>query len=233
MSKGDQFRWFMRPFGPAKYGSEEYRRQAGELVDMSAGLTDRQKTIAEYWLDGPHSEQRPGHWALFGQYVSARDHHTLDDDAKMFFALANAISDAGIAAWDAKRAFDSVRPVTAIRALFRGEKIRAWGGPGSGTVEMDGAEWIPYQPATFPTPPFPDYVSGHSTFSAAAAQILRYWTNSDKFGVSKHFHLAVPGSSRASHRPTPSCCGGILSQRLPMRPGFPAAMVESILGPRI
>ena len=36
---------------------------------------------------------------------------------------------------------------------------------------MDGADWIPYQVSTFPTPPFPEYTSGHSTFSAAGAEI--------------------------------------------------------------
>lgn len=43
----------------------------------------------------------------------------MDDDVKLFFALTNAIFDAGIVAWDNKRAFDSVRPITAVRYLFR------------------------------------------------------------------------------------------------------------------
>ena len=157
--------------------------------------------IAEYWSDGPNSEQPPGHWALFAQFVAARDHHSLDDDVKMFFALTNAMFDAGIAAWDGKRTYDSVRPVTAIPILFHGRRIKAWGGPGKGTVEMDGAEWIPYQPATFPTPPFPDYVSGHSTFSAAAAEVLKLWTGSDHFGASAN----IPqGSSRIESGITPA-----------------------------
>ena len=181
MSKGDEYRWLVQLFGPAKYGSKEYQEQAQELVEISAGLTDRQKMIAEYWSDGPNSEQPPGHWALFAQFVSQRDHHTLDDDVKMFFVLSNAILDAGIAAWDTKRAYDSVRPVTAIPFVFRSKTIRSWGGPGKGTVEMDGSLWIPYQAAMFPTPPFPDYVSGHSTYSAAAARILELWTGSDRF----------------------------------------------------
>src|SRR5712692_9826394 len=62
MSKGDEFRWLVRLFGPATYGSLEYQQQAEELVDLSAGLTDRQKMISEYWSDGPNSEQPPGHW---------------------------------------------------------------------------------------------------------------------------------------------------------------------------
>ncbi len=52
---------------------------------------------------------------------------------------------------------------------------------------MDGAEWLPYQAMTFPTPPFPEYSSGHSTFSAAGAEILRLFTGSDRFGGSVTF----------------------------------------------
>jgi hypothetical protein len=200
MSEGDEYRWLVQLLGPAKYGSKEYQEQAQELVDISAGLTDRQKMIAEYWSDGPNSEQPPGHWAFFAQFVSARDHHTLDDDVKMFFVLSNAIFDAGIAAWDAKRAYDSVRPVTAIPFLFRGKAIHSWGGPGKGSIEMDGSQWIPYQSATFPTPPFPEYVSGHSTYSAAAARIIELWTGSDRFGDT----VTLPaGSSKIEPGVTP------------------------------
>jgi hypothetical protein len=201
LAKGDEFRSLAQSLGPASYGSEEYRQQAEDLVKISAGLTDREKMISEYWSDGPNSEQPPGHWMLLAQWVSARDHHTLDDDVKMFFALSNAMLDAGIAAWDMKLAYDSVRPITAIPLLFGGKKIRAWGGPAKGTVEMDGSQWLPYQPATSPTPPFPDYVSGHSTFSAAAAYVLSSWTGSNRFGYS----VTLPaGSSKIEHGVTPA-----------------------------
>jgi hypothetical protein len=200
LSKGEEFRDALGP-APAEFGSAEYQQQADELIALSAGLTDRQKMIAEYWSDGPYTEQPPGHWLRFAQFISARDHHSLDDDVKMLFALSNAMLDAGIAAWDAKRAYDSVRPVTAISLLYRGKKIRAWGGPGKGTVEMDGSQWLPYQLATFPTPPFPDYVSGHSTYSAAAARILALWTGSDHFGES----VTLPvGSSKIELGVTPA-----------------------------
>jgi hypothetical protein len=201
LTSGDQFRPLLARFGPATYGSKECQEQAEELVAISAALTDKQKMIAEYWNDGPNTEQPPGHWALFAQWISERDHHTLDDDVKMFFVLSNAIFDAGIAAWDAKRAYDSVRPITAIPFLFRGKTIRAWGGPGKGTVALDGTQWIPYQAATFPTPPFPDFVSGHSTYSAAAARILELWTGSDRFGDS----VTIPaGSSKIEPGATPA-----------------------------
>ena len=78
-------------------------------------LTDEQKTIVEYWADGPGTGLPPGHWALFAQQVSQREGYGIDDDAKMFFALTNAMFDASIAVWDCKRVFDYVRPITAIR----------------------------------------------------------------------------------------------------------------------
>jgi hypothetical protein len=194
------------PTGPARYGSPEYLAQARALLDISADLTDEQKMIAEYWADGPHSELPPGHWNLFAQFVSRRDHHGsnehgLERDVKLFFALTNAVSDAGCCAWDNKRAFNSVRPITAIRTLFRGQTVRAWGGPYQGTRLIDGATWFPYQPTTFPTPPFPEYSSGHSNFSAAGAEILRRFTHSDRFGAS----VTLPaGSSRVEPGAVPA-----------------------------
>jgi membrane-associated phospholipid phosphatase len=201
MTSGDEFSSVVRQFGPAQVGSRAFEQQAFELVKMSARLTDKQKIIAEYWANGPHTELPPGHWDLFAQFVSARDHHTLDDDAKMFFALTNAIFDAGIAAWDAKREFDSVRPVSAIPYLLQGRTIRCWGGPGLGTVSVDGSQWLPYQPSTFPTPPFAEFISGHSAFSAAGATILRLWTGSDRLGDSVTF---LSGSSSIEPGITPA-----------------------------
>jgi hypothetical protein len=180
MTAGNQF----RPTAPVHYPAPRYTNQAVQVLAYSANLTDEHKVIAEYWADGPSSELPPGHWCLFAQYVSMRDGHGLDADVKMFFALTNAIFDASIAAWDAKRAYDSVRPVTAIHYLFTGKMVRAWAGPGLGTRLIDGKDWKPYQAATVVTPPFPEYISGHSTFSTAGAEILRRFTGSDEFDLS-------------------------------------------------
>jgi hypothetical protein len=138
----------------------------------------------EYWADGPGTELPPGHWALFAQWVSRRDSHTVDDDVKMFFALTNALLDVGIAVWDCKRAFDYVRPITAVRFLMAGQQIRAWGGPFRGTQTIPGEQWQAYQVSAVPTPAFPEFTSGHSGFSAAAAEVLRSYTGSDAFGYS-------------------------------------------------
>jgi len=174
----------LRPGPPATYPSQAYTDQAVEIITISAGLNDVQKVTAEYFADGPSSEFPPGHWALFGQFVSRRDAHSLDADVKMFFALGNALLDASICAWDAKRAYDSERPGTAIHFLFAGQTIQAWGGPFQGTRSIRGEDWQPYQLSTVRTPPFPEYFSGHSIFSASGAEILKSFTGSDTFGNS-------------------------------------------------
>lgn len=178
----DQF----SPTDPNFYPKDaaQYLKQAKRILDYSADLTDREKVIAEYWADGPSSELPPGHWALFAEVVSARDRHTLDQDAKMFFAMTNAVFDAGISSWYFKRFYDYIRPVSAVHFLFAGQPVRAWAGPGLGTRLIDGADWQPYQAITFVTPPFAEYVSGHSIFSASAARILKLFTGSDRFGHS-------------------------------------------------
>jgi hypothetical protein len=187
LDKGSQFRSLVSPLGPARFGTPAYEREVEETVQISAGLTDRQKMISEFWTDGVYSEQPPGHWMRIAEWVSKRDRHTLDEDVKFFFSLSNAMLDAGIAAWDSKIAYDSVRPISAVTSVYRGKLIKAWGGPGKGTVEMHGAHWMPYQEADSPTPPFPEFVSGHSAYSAAAAEILRSWTKSDVYGGSVTF----------------------------------------------
>lgn len=199
---------YLPSVGPATYvpgGSaatnQHYIDQANEILAYSANLTDTQKVIAEYWADGPKSELPPGHWILFGEFVSARDHHTIKQDAEMFFALSNTIFDASIAAWGTKRVYTSVRPITAIRYLYSGKAVVAWAGANKGTQTFDGGLWNPYQAASVITPPFPEYVSGHSAFSAAGAQILRYYTGSDDFGAS---YTNPAGVSRVEPGTTPA-----------------------------
>jgi hypothetical protein len=190
----------LRPGPPAMYPGERYVRQAEALLRISAALTDRQKMIAEYWADGPASETPPGHWNLLAQVVARRDGHSLHEDVRLFFLLNNALLDASVAVWECKRFYDYVRPITAIRFLFAGRRVEAWGGPFQGRQTIDGKDWLPYQRGTFLTPPFPEYVSGHSTFSAAAAEILKRFTGSDDFlyGVT-----LTPGSSRIEPGLTP------------------------------
>lgn len=171
------------PPGPTKTTLLLLDQEITDTLLQSATLTDGTKVRAEYWADGPHSETPPGHWLLFAGAVARARGYTLDQSVKLTFAVANAELDASIAAWNAKRRWDYVRPVTAVRTRMAGKLVLAWGGPGKGTRLIRGETWRPYQPETFPTPPFPEYVSGHSTFSSAGAQVLRSFTGSDVFGA--------------------------------------------------
>ncbi len=181
-----------RPGPPQRFPSLGYLAQSLEEIVFNATLTDRGKMIVEYWADGPRSELPPGHWALFADFVSRRDGHTFDQDVKMFFILGNAVFDAGIGCWDTKTFYDSQRPITSIRFLFNGRQIPNTV-PFEGVKLVKGEEWLPYQPLTFLTPPFAEYTSGHSTFSAASAEVLKRFTGSDAFGASVTFE---PGTGR-------------------------------------
>ncbi len=156
---------------------------------------------------------------FFGQKVGEQATPDLDADVARFFGLGNAVMDAGIATWEAKYVYDYVRPVRAVREL--GElgligvengdgdfEIEAWGGVGQGTQTILAKDFITYQtPGENPSPPFPEFTSGHSAFSASAAALLGLLSGSDDFvlgdgsvGLSVTF---APGDSRFEPDVTP------------------------------
>lgn len=191
--------------------NEVFIAQAEEVVEFSANLTDEHKLIAEFWEDGNGTSFPPGTFMSFGQFVSARDQHSIDDDAKLFLALGNAVMDAGIATWHSKVETDYARPVRAIRDLgelgLLGEKKTIDGVTGyyvealvpladpdgdgkftsPGTGEILATEWTTFQRPGDSSPPFAEYTSGHSAFSAAGAAVLAAFTGSDEFGGSVSF----------------------------------------------
>jgi len=88
--------------------------------------------------------------------------------------------------------------------------IRTWRGPPKDATQTSGVDWIlgerwmPYQKATFVTPAFPGFVSGHSTFSRAAAEVLAAYTGSRFF----------PGGLFTAHQGT----GSLTTERGPSKP---------------
>lgn len=191
----------------------EFIAQAEHIVDISMNLTDKQKLIAEFWEDGAGTSFPPGTFMTFGEFVSVRENHTTDEDAQLFFALANAELDAGIASWEAKTHYDYARPVRAIRELgdlgligefdpaLGGYAIEAWT-PEQGVQKILASEFDSYQdPKADASPPFAEYTSGHSAFSTAGAEILERFSGSDDFSASVTFQ---PGTSRFEAGRTPS-----------------------------
>jgi membrane-associated phospholipid phosphatase len=178
---------FFRPIGPPALNSTEYARDYNQVKALGAELgslrTPEQDTIALFWADGSGTETPPGHWNTIAQGVALRFGNTIEQNARLFALLNIAMADAAIAAWDAKYVFDNWRPVTAIR-----------NGDTDGNAATVGD---PTWSSRIVTPPFPDYVSGHSTFSGAAATILAMFYGSDEIafatgsdnlpGVTRHF----------------------------------------------
>jgi membrane-associated phospholipid phosphatase len=152
------------PAGPAPLNSVAYTAQYNEVKAYGALTgslrTPDQTEIAQFWADGPGTSTPPGHWNAIAQGVLpvGSDLATMTNNARAFAALNVAMADAGIVAWDAKYQTNYWRPITAIREGendFNGETL---GDP----------SWTPL----LTTPPFPEYVSGHSSFSGAGAAIL-------------------------------------------------------------
>jgi PAP2 superfamily len=187
----------MAPGPPKAAGGINYSNAdvATALVDtdLSGADGDLKKAKAEYWADGPGSVFPPGHTAIFAQALSRKQTNSLDTDAKLFFMVGNAEMDASIASWWQKYKYDFWRPVTAIRYLYSGQQVKSWRGPGQGFHMVDGKDWMPYQALNVVTPNFPEYVSGHSTFTAAGASLLSLFNGGDTFGAG----VKIPQGSSA------------------------------------
>ena len=184
LERSDQF----RPGPPPTTVSdnEKLRKETDQCLAYNLGLTDHEKAIVEFMRDGPRSTGQSGHWLRFAQDLSRRDKHGLDQDVKLYFAIANTAFDAFISCWETKRVYDSSRPWTLIRHYYAGKIVTGWAGPNGGTKKMAAEEWRPYSPEVFITPPFPGYTSGHATVSGACAKILELFSGSDTFGFVAH-----------------------------------------------
>jgi membrane-associated phospholipid phosphatase len=174
MSSSSQF----RPLGPPSLDSEQYAADYNEVKQLGAAVgstrTEEQTLIALFWADGSGTETPPGHWNSIAQSIAAAQGNSLEENARLFALLNIAMADAAICAWDAKYTFHFWRPVTAINFA---------------EPELNWASFIV-------TPPFPDYVSGHSTFSGAAATVLAlfYGTEDLPFTTGSDF---LPGVYRS------------------------------------
>ena len=141
-----------------KAGTPLYQ-EAKHVYDVSKALTPAQRAIALYWADNGGETGTPvGHWlSITGQLISERQ-LTAEQSARALMAVGVSMADAFIAAWGYKFKLNVVRPRTYIRAHID----KTW------------------EPA-IPTPPFPEYLSGHSTNSAAAAEVLSRLLDSKPF----------------------------------------------------
>ena len=192
LKSGDQF----RPGPPPGLNDPRLKAEVDEVVRYTASLTPMQKAIVEFMRDGPRSTGQSGHWLRFAQDLSRRDNYNLEQDVKLFFAVAAVCHDTFIACWDAKYVYDSPRPQALVRYYYAGKMLPGWKGYGQGVGLIPAGEWINYSPMYFLCPPFPSYPSGHSTVSGGASTILKLFSGSDYFGFCAP---RVPGS--ITHEP--------------------------------
>lgn len=130
--------------------NSEFYAEAYEIAEVTRALTDEQRIIAQFWSDDPMlSPTPPGHWIAILMQIAERDDMPAPMLAQGLALLGVALADAFIACWHEKFVHDLIRPVTYIRK----------------TIDPN---WRPL----LITPPFPEYPSGHSTQSGAAAAIL-------------------------------------------------------------
>ena len=138
---------------PPEYSEDknsEFYKQALEVHDTKNALTPGQKAIARFWSDDPTlSPTPPGHWASIVMQISNRDHLPAAKTAEALARVGIAVADAFIGCWHTKMEFDLVRPVTYIKRVID-----------------------PKWETMLITPPFPEYPSGHSSQSGAAAAVL-------------------------------------------------------------
>ena len=161
MQSGSQFRvpGFYDPASP------EFAREFNLIRTLggkrSPIRTADQTEIALFWEDGPWGITPPGHFLYLA--VQALQHHrfSLTDLARNFALLGMTQCDASICSWDNKYAHDVIRPESAIRA-----RAPFFNNPDPSIRRYNN--WASY----IPTPEFPSYTSGHSTFGAAAATMM-------------------------------------------------------------
>ena len=138
---------------PPAYSEDKtsaFYKQALEVYETEKNLTPEQRAIARFWSDDPMlSPTPPGHWIAIALRIFERDKVGLDRSVDVLMRLGVAEADAFIGCWNAKFEYDLLRPVTYIRR----------------TID-------PKWEAMLTTPPFPEYPSGHSTQSGAAATVM-------------------------------------------------------------
>ncbi|MCK1485082.1 phosphatase PAP2 family protein [Bradyrhizobium sp. 193] len=180
LQSGDQF----RPGVPPSLDSAEYAAALDEVMRLgsatSSERTAEQTQIARFWADGLGSFTPSGHWNAIATEAAQAEGLSLSDSARMLAMLNIGLADAGIAAWDAKYFYGSWRPITAIRR-----------------ADEDGNPETTADPTWQPlllTPAFPEYISGHSTYSATAATILTGVFGDFAFSTTS---IGLPGVTRS------------------------------------
>ena len=140
-----------------EHGSSHWHEELRHVVATTANLTADQKAIAQRWHLDAGSITPPGVWNSIATSYLSEEQQPAARRYRVLAVLNMAMQDALVAAWRIKLQYWSERPITSIRR------------------ELDSS----FEPLLV-TPPFPGYVSGHSTVSAAAAGVLSHFLPQQK-----------------------------------------------------
>ena len=154
-----------RAAAPPALDSAAYAEEVNLLKELggkvSTKRTAEQTLIAKFWADFSYTSSPPGHWNEIAREVSLSKKLNVAETARIFATLNLALADTCITIWDTKYHYNFWRPVTAIRRADE---------DGNEATVADKS-WEPL----LRTPPHPEYVSGHSGISGAAATIMEHF----------------------------------------------------------
>ncbi len=164
-SKLDSFTSFVERF----LDGIDFQNEVHKVLQTSLNMGDKEKCIAEFWAGGKNTVTPPGFWNTFLISYYEKYGVTINDniEARDFLILNSALLQTSIFVWRTKFNHFQARPIQTIRYYYPNETISYYDG-----TNVFSSLWKPYQPDDFITPPFPDFISGHSTFSAVGARVL-------------------------------------------------------------
>ena len=155
-----------KPDPPITFNSQKnspfYKMMMENYQTSAVGLSEEERTIASFWDCNPFAMEDNGHlmvglkkispgahWLGITGIACAKTNKSFDESMKIFTTVSVGLMDAFMCCWDEKYRSNRIRPETAIRKYV-------------------DPNWQPL----LQTPPFPEYLSGHSVVSSASAVIL-------------------------------------------------------------
>ncbi len=146
-----------------------YEKEMKDVFTITNNLTDDQKMMAEFWAGGPGTVTPPGMFVVFLDIYIRSNMINVVDEIRFYAILSSGLYQASITSWRLKRDHMQARPVQKVRQYQYDQPIdEKW------NDKVLGQYWLPYQQIDFVTPPFPDFVSGHSTFGCTSAKLFSY-----------------------------------------------------------
>jgi hypothetical protein len=176
---------FLPPPPPA-LTSARYTQDFNEVKAIGTAATSTPELIATARFWGGQFDTVATMWNRAAESLASGQHMSLVADARFFALLNSSMADAVIAVWNAKNAYNTWRPITAI------QNADVDGNPGT-TIDPG---WTP----VLTTPAFQEYPSGHSVSTAASTVLASFFGNDTTFTVS----LTVSRASREPIRASPA-----------------------------